>query len=50
MPHNRIVTLDGALNFRDIGGYKNDKGQALNGTKFIVPIHLVPYPIKIKLN
>ena len=43
MPHNRIVTLDGALNFRDIA-------KALNGTKFIVPIHLVPYPIKIKLN
>ncbi|MCT7691034.1 MAG: tyrosine-protein phosphatase, partial [Lactobacillus crispatus] len=27
MKHDRILALDGPLNFRDIGGYQNDKGQ-----------------------
>ncbi|MCT7823415.1 MAG: protein-tyrosine-phosphatase, partial [Lactobacillus crispatus] len=27
MKHDRILALDRPLNFRDIGGYQNDKGQ-----------------------
>lgn len=33
MAHDRIVALDGPLNFRDIGGYKNDKGQHVKWNK-----------------
>ncbi|MBA1392685.1 tyrosine-protein phosphatase, partial [Lactobacillus sp. XV13L] len=29
MTHERIIKLDGALNFRDIGGYRNAEGQAV---------------------
>ena len=27
MEHNRLVTFDGTVNFRDIGGYENDEGK-----------------------
>ena len=40
MKHERILALDGPLNFRDIGGYQN-------GIKFTVQIHLVLCPMKI---
>lgn len=33
MEHDRIVALDGPLNFRDIGGYKNNKGQHVKWNK-----------------
>ena len=33
MEHDRIVALDGPLNFRDIGGYKNNKGQRVKWNK-----------------
>lgn len=33
MEHDRILALDGPLNFRDIGGYKNDKGQHVKWNK-----------------
>ena len=33
MEHERILALDGPLNFRDIGGYKNDKGQHVKWNK-----------------
>lgn len=33
MEHDRIVALDGPLNFRDIGGYKNNKGQHIKWNK-----------------
>ena len=51
MPHNRIVTLDGALNFRDIGGYKNDKGQSVKWNKIYRSDSLssLSYKDKIKL-
>ena len=26
MEHNRLVTFDGTVNFRDIGGYENNEG------------------------
>lgn len=33
MKHDRILALDGPLNFRDIGGYQNDKGQHVKWNK-----------------
>ncbi len=33
MAHDRILALDGPLNFRDIGGYQNDKGQHVKWNK-----------------
>lgn len=33
MTHDRIVALDGPLNFRDVGGYKNNKGQSVKWNK-----------------
>lgn len=33
MTHDRIVALDGPLNFRDIGGYKNNQGQSVKWNK-----------------
>lgn len=33
MKHDRILALDGPRNFRDIGGYKNDKGQHVKWNK-----------------
>lgn len=33
MKHERIIALDGPLNFRDIGGYKNNKGQQVKWNK-----------------
>lgn len=33
MAHDRIVALDGPLNFRDVGGYKNDQGQSVKWNK-----------------
>ena len=33
MEHNRIVTLDDPLNFRDIGGYQNQEGQSVKWNK-----------------
>lgn len=27
MEHNRLVTFDGTVNFRDIGGYENNEGK-----------------------
>ena len=38
MEHNRLVTFDGTVNFRDIGGYENNEGKHVNGIKFIVLI------------
>ncbi|RVU70248.1 MULTISPECIES: tyrosine-protein phosphatase [Lactobacillus] len=33
MAHNRLVALDGALNFRDVGGYQNAQGQSVKWNK-----------------
>lgn len=33
MEHNRIIPFDGTVNFRDLGGYKNDKGQEVKWNK-----------------
>lgn len=33
MKYDRILALDGPLNFRDIGGYQNDKGQHVKWNK-----------------
>ena len=33
MKHDRILALDGPRNFRDIGGYKNDKGKHVKWNK-----------------
>ena len=33
MTHDRIVKLDGPLNFRDVGGYQNKAGQAVKWNK-----------------
>ena len=33
MEHERILTLDGPLNFRDIGGYKNKQGKQVKWNK-----------------
>ena len=33
MKHDRILALDGPLNFRDIGGYQNDKDQHVKWNK-----------------
>ena len=33
MAHDRIVALDGPLNFRDLGGYKNKNGQSIKWNK-----------------
>ena len=33
MTHDRIVSLDGPINFRDLGGYRNDKGQSVKWNK-----------------
>ena len=27
MEHNRLITFDGTVNFRDIGGYENNEGK-----------------------
>ncbi len=51
MPHNRIVALDGPLNFRDVGGYKNDQGQSVKWNKIYRSDSLssLSYKDKIKL-
>ncbi|BDR61143.1 tyrosine-protein phosphatase [Lactobacillus xylocopicola] len=33
MAHDRIVKMDGPLNFRDVGGYQNEAGQAVKWNK-----------------
>ena len=33
MEHNRLVTFDGTVNFRDIGGYENDEGKHVKWNK-----------------
>ncbi|MDF7638025.1 tyrosine-protein phosphatase [Lactobacillus sp. ESL0791] len=33
MAHDRIVSLDGPLNFRDVGGYQNESGQTVKWNK-----------------
>ena len=32
MEHNRLVTFDGTVNFRDIGGYENNEGHDSDGS------------------
>lgn len=51
MPHNRIIALNGALNFRDVGGYQNDKGQHVKWNKIYRSDSLssLSYKDKIKL-
>lgn len=51
MPHNRIVALDGPLNFRDVGGYQNDLGQSVKWNKIYRSDSLssLSYKDKIKL-
>lgn len=33
MKHDRLITLDGTVNFRDLGGYKNKAGQQVKWNK-----------------
>lgn len=33
MEHNRLVTFDGTVNFRDIGGYENNEGKHVKWNK-----------------
>lgn len=49
--HERIIALDGPLNFRDIGGYQNDKGQHVKWNKIYRSDSLsdLSYRDKIKL-
>lgn len=51
MAHKRIIALDGPLNFRDIGGYKNKQGQSVKWNKIYRSDSLssLSYKDKIKL-
>lgn len=51
MAHERIVALDGPLNFRDVGGYRNQKGQKVKWNKIYRSDSLssLSYKDKIKL-
>ena len=37
MEHNRLITFDGTVNFRDIGGYENNEGKHV---KWLSLIHI----------
>lgn len=51
MAHNRLIKLDGALNFRDLGGYQNKQGQQVRWNKIYRSDSLssLSYRDKIKL-
>lgn len=51
MAHERLVLLDGAINFRDIGGYKNKDGQTVKWNKIYRSdaLNSLSYRDKIKL-
>ncbi|GAA3625707.1 tyrosine-protein phosphatase [Lactobacillus hamsteri] len=49
MTHDRIVALDGPLNFRDVGGYKNNKGQGVKWNKIYRSDSLSSLSVKDKI-